>query len=183
MMAWVAEHPVLTALIAAAVVYPLAMRGLAALVQAKRMEMARLGRELLAAGDLPEVAAQAVRNDLHSAYSARRMALYALALPPMTLVLAYWSVFGIPKDMADALRAHDDDRLADDRLKRFGRLATLSHAAANPLFALVVAAELAVILPVAALVIFLTHGRLVRGLERFLDLLLWQNMRLPAHRA
>jgi len=179
MTAWVTNHPVLAAVIATGLVYPVLMRALAAWVRPSRMELADLGRRLLARGDLPTAVEDGIRSDLHAATSARRMALYALVLPVMAIVvpivLRASTAGGELREIARVAERGD----TGPDFRRFVQLALLSQAVANPLFTVIVALEVALIAPVAGGVIALTNAPIADGLQRFFKILLWQSLRLP----
>lgn len=133
--------------VAIVVAYPLVMRGLAAMVQPARLELAEVGRDILALRDVPDVTKDAVRLLLQDVYEWRIMPALALAMPALVVSRALraksvglWTV-GSPDARA--------------RIDRFMRLYLGSAAAANPIFTIVVAVEFvalfAVLYPVGKL--------------------------------
>ena len=133
----------IVAILGAFALYPFVMRGLANSVQSKRLDMAKLGVELLSRGTLNPKQRRLVGSMLKDAYDFRVALLMAVAVP----VFAFKMLIGqidVAEVSEQAIPGPEFDRLANCHV--------LSVAAANPiLFVICVVEILFMCLPVIAL--------------------------------
>lgn len=141
---------VLTAV--ALLLYPVLLRRLAVLVEPLRQEMMDLGEKLLENPSLTERQRANVRWSLDFAYSGWLPAVWVFTAPFVTLLGLVLFKFFAAMHKIEEREGGEGQRAYD----RYQFLSTVSVAARNPFFALIVAIEM---IPILALIILLGGGR------------------------
>jgi hypothetical protein len=133
--------------------YPLLMRFLAHVVHPVRLELADLGKRLLASPYLSDRRKDAADIVLDHAFDWRIMLLVPFAFP---VYIVFRGLKGELFSRDDADITHAETRAA---YRHFGRLTVASLAAANPLAALILAVESIVLLPIALISFLFARGK------------------------
>jgi hypothetical protein len=120
----------------AAFLYPILMRVLAEKMQAKRIELYKVGDKLLDSAALNDGQKRIIQNMMDDAFSARIMFMASLAIPFHLLR----RIFAPPHDVMAGIGGN-----TREQLDQFQDCYVKAISAANPLFAFIVALEFLII--------------------------------------